>query len=204
MCYKILKFPGKIVQYNRSPNKRIRVAINAKHTTFNGAEYINYINIKIINTLSVILAIDVTTFYVWCYQDNVTYNGSYKVYFLNDVPHDATDNLFCGLTIWTTRFGGNYNILEPVTCIISWLNLVLGIKNLDGAIRAVYGRQEGQLNQTMHRLDFFLFISKWCWRQLILNWWRRRLFRMIIHQTSKRKWLPSKMIERWSQSIFIK
>lgn len=63
--------------------------------------------------------------------------------------------LFRGSTIRTTRFGGNYKILELAADISRW-DLVLGIQNLDGAIRTVYRREEGQLNQGNSEANFFL------------------------------------------------
>ncbi|KAL8154972.1 antiviral protein MAP-like [Apium graveolens] len=119
-----------------------------------GAEYV-YINLKISNTQWVTLGIDATTFYVWAYQDNIKYNGRFRASFLADAPQEATDKLFLGSTNRVTRFEGNYNDLEQAANV-SRLNLRLGIQNLDGAIRAVYGRQEGQLNQGTAEAKFLL------------------------------------------------
>lgn len=127
---------------------------STRSTPLRGAEYI-YINLKISNNQWVTLGLDVTTFYVWAYQDNVLYNGNYRANFLADAPTDAKNKLFRGSTMRMTRFGANYKDLESAADVTR-LDLVLGIPNLDGAIRAVYGRQEGLLNQGNDEAKFFL------------------------------------------------
>ncbi|KAL8154976.1 hypothetical protein AgCh_000368 [Apium graveolens] len=127
---------------------------STRSTPLRGAQYV-YFNLKVSNTQFVTLGVDVTTFYVWAYQDNVRYNGNYRASFLADAPAKAKAKLFRGSTVRITRFGGNYHDLE-LAANISRFDLVLGIQNLDGAIRAVYGRQEGQLNQGNAEAKFLL------------------------------------------------
>ncbi|KAK1391132.1 hypothetical protein POM88_019310 [Heracleum sosnowskyi] len=77
--------------------------------------------------------------------------------FFIDAPEDAKSNLFRGSTVRTTRFGSGYTSLERVSDV-SRLDQQLGIPNLDGAIRSVYGRQENELNQGNGEAKF-LFIA---------------------------------------------
>ncbi|KAK1405724.1 hypothetical protein POM88_005329 [Heracleum sosnowskyi] len=109
-----------------------------------GNEYV-YVNLKISNTQWVTLGVDAINLYLWGYRDNLKYNGNYRATFFVDAPEDAKSNLFRGSTVRTTRFGGGYTSLERAADV-SRLDQQLGIPNLDGAIRSVYGRQENELN----------------------------------------------------------
>lgn len=127
---------------------------STRNPPLTGAEYV-LVDLKISNTQWVTLGIDAKDLYVWAYQDNVKYNGKYRANFLSDAPQAAKDRLFPGSTKRTTRFGGNYNSLEPAAGTTR-KNLVLGIQNLDGAIRNVYNKQESELNKGTNEARFFL------------------------------------------------
>nr|CAK22417.1 ribosome-inactivating protein [Beta vulgaris] len=119
-----------------------------------GKQYV-LVDLKFSNTQWVTLGIDAKDLYVWAYQDNVKYNGKFRANFLGDAPQSAKNSLFPGSTKRTTRFGGNYNSLEPAAGVTR-NNIVLGTQNLDGAIKRVYGKQEGVLNQGKDEAKFFL------------------------------------------------
>lgn len=101
--------------------RRLRNAVEAptracglqstRSTPLPGAEYL-HVCLKIDNKKWIILGIDVTTFYIWGYQDNVRYNGSYRANIFQDASTEAKNNLFYGSTTRITRVRGGYTDLD--------------------------------------------------------------------------------------------